>query len=89
MVELTVIELGMEDGEITKTQLSLEQSAQIKTFHSFQRGEEYLRLKSQILWLLASDKNSVFFHRQCRARLTCTIYQKFPLREKSLQDMNL
>ena len=35
VVELTVIQLGMEDNEITKTQLSLEQFAQIKTSQSF------------------------------------------------------
>ena len=68
--ELYDIQLKMEDVEITKVQLSLEQSAQIKTFHSYRQEEEYLRLKSQSLWLLASDKNNSFFHHQCRERLT-------------------
>ena len=68
--ELADIQLRMEDMEITKAQLTLEQSTQIKTFHSFRQVEEYLRLKSRSLWLLVSDKNSAFFHRQCRASLT-------------------
>ena len=49
VVKLTIIELGMEDGEITKTQLSLEQFAQIKTSQSFQLEEKHLRLKSRSL----------------------------------------
>ena len=61
--ELAEIQLGMEEIEITKAQLILEQSAQTKTFHYFLQEEEYLRLKSRNLWLLAGDKNSALFHR--------------------------
>ena len=71
MLELSEIQLGMEESEITKSQLALEQSTQIKTYHSFQLEEEYLRLKSRSLWLQARDKYTAFFHRQCRARLSC------------------
>ena len=60
----------MEENEITKVQLALDQSAQIKTSHSFQLEEEYLQLKSCSLWLHVGDKNTSFFHRQCRARLS-------------------
>ena len=68
--ELADIQLKMEYVEITKVQMSLEQYSQIKNFHSFWQEEEYLRLKSRSLWLLAGDKNSTFFHCQCRARLS-------------------
>ena len=47
---LAEIQLGMEEIEITKAQLVLEQPAQLKTFHSFLREEEYLHLKSRSLW---------------------------------------
>ena len=70
VIELTDIQLGMEECEITKSQLALEQSAQINTFQSFRQEEEFLRLKSRSLWLQAGDKNTTFFHRQCRARLS-------------------
>ena len=60
----------MEEVEITKSQLALEHFAQYKTTLSFRQEEEYLRLKSRSLWLLVGDKNTAFFHRQCRARLS-------------------
>ena len=71
MQELAEIQLRMEEIEINKAQLVLEHSAQIKIFHSFCQEEEYLRLKSRGLWLQAGDKNTAFFHRQRRARLSC------------------
>ena len=49
MFELSAIQLGMEDKEITKTQLAIEQFAQLKTTQSFHHEEEYLRLKSRSL----------------------------------------
>ena len=70
MLELSEIQFGMEESEITKAQLVLEQSAQIKTFHSFRQKEEYLRLKSRSLWLQAGDKKYAFFHRQCKVRIS-------------------
>ena len=70
MLELLEIQLGMEESEIAKSQLALEQFAQIKTSQSFQQEEEYLRLKSRSLWLQAGDKNIALFHCQCRDRLS-------------------
>ena len=70
VLELFEIQLEMEASEITKSQLALEQFAQIKTSQSFQQEEEYLQLKSRSLWLQEGDKNSAFFHRQGRARLS-------------------
>ena len=60
----------MEDSEITKSHLDFEQAAQLNSFLSFRQEEEYLYLKSRSLWLQAGDKNTIFFHRQCRARLS-------------------
>ena len=60
----------MEECDIAKAHLVLEQSAQLNSLQSFRQEEEFLRLKSRSLWLQAGDKNIAFFHRQCRARLS-------------------
>lgn len=39
-------------------------------FQSFRKEEEYWRLKSRSLWLKAGDRNTSFFHRQYRSRLS-------------------
>ena len=67
---LAEIQLDMEDSEITKSHLDFEQATQLNSFLSFRQEEEYLCLKSRSLWLQAGDKNTIFFHRQCRARLS-------------------
>ena len=59
----------MENVEVSKTQLVIEQVAQDKSSLSFLEEEEH-QLKSLSLWLLAGDKNSAFFHRYCRSRLS-------------------
>eukprot|EP00253_Pinus_taeda_P013196 PITA_13196 len=60
--------LHLEAAEITKEEL--EKEAQLQ--HNFHKAclveEEYWRLKSRILWLKASDRNSSFFHKQAQAR---------------------
>ena len=60
----------MEERETTSSQKDQEQFAQYKTTQYFRKEEEHLRLKSRSLWLKAGDKNTAFFHRQCRARLS-------------------
>jgi hypothetical protein len=60
----------MDTIDITKTELEKEQAAQCKTYRSFRNEEEYWRLKSRSLWLEAGDRNTTYFHRQCRARLS-------------------
>ena len=70
VVELSEIQIEMECREITKTRLDIEQFAQFKTSQSFRQEEEHLRFKSRSLQLQEGDKNSTFFHRQCRARLS-------------------
>ena len=70
VIELTKIQLGIEESDITKSRLALEQFAQIKTSQSFRQEEEYLWLNSRSLWLQVGDKNTAFLHRQCRARLS-------------------
>ena len=42
VAKLSTIQLGMEDIEITKSQLSLEQSTQFRTSQSFSKKEEHL-----------------------------------------------
>ena len=44
--KLFAIQIGMENCEITTSQLALEQLAQFKTSQSFRHEEEHLRLKS-------------------------------------------
>ena len=68
--ELSEFQFQMENREITKTQLALEQFAQFNTSQAFKQEEEFLRLKYRILWLQAGDKSTSFFHRQCRSRLS-------------------
>ena len=46
VLELSEVQLGMEEREITKSQLALEQFALTKTTQSFHQEEEYVRLKS-------------------------------------------
>ena len=67
---LFAIQIGMEERETTSSKKSQEQFAQYKTTQYFRKEEEHLRLKSRSLWLKARDKNTVFFHRQCRAKLS-------------------
>ena len=81
VVKLTTIQLGMEENEITKSQLSLEQFAQFKTSQSFRMEKEHFRLKSRSLWLKAGDKNIAFFHCQCRARLSRNHISKISIGE--------
>ena len=47
-----------------------EQATQLNSFISFHQEEECLRLKSRSLWLQLDDKNTAFFHRQCKACLS-------------------
>ena len=67
---LAEIQLGMEDIDISNSHLALEKLAQSSTTQSFRHEEENLKLKSRCLWLKASDKNTTYFHRQCRVRLS-------------------
>ena len=60
----------MEYSDISNSLLLSEKLAQANSFHSFRREEENLHLKSRSLWLQAGDKNSAYFHRQCRLRIS-------------------
>ena len=60
----------MEEKDISPMDLDKEKSAQRKTYNSFRSEEEYWRLKSRSLWLKAGDRNTTYFHRQYRARLS-------------------
>jgi len=67
---LAEIQLGMEATETTKASLLIEQNVQFNYFLSFRHEEEYWRLKPRSLWLQAGDRNTSFFHRQCKDRLS-------------------
>jgi hypothetical protein len=67
---LQTLQTDMESKDITTEMLEKEIKAQRSTYQSFRREEEYWRLKSRSLWLKAGDRNTSFFHRQYRARLS-------------------
>eukprot|EP00253_Pinus_taeda_P005679 PITA_05679 len=60
----------MEEKDISAMDLDNEKTAQRKTYNSFRIEEEYWRIKSRSLWLKAGDRNTKYFHRQYRARLS-------------------
>ena len=70
VAELFALQVDLENREVTISHIALEQLAQLKMNNSFKQEEEHLKLKSRSLWLKAGDKNSSFFHHQCRARLS-------------------
>ena len=70
VAELSALQFELENSDITTSHIALEQLAQHNTYHSFRKEEEHLRMKSRSLWLKVRDKNTSFFHRQCRARLS-------------------
>ena len=62
--------MEMENKDITNQDLEKEQTAQFNSFHAFHQEEEYWRLKSHSLWLRAGDRNTTFFHRKYRSRIS-------------------
>jgi len=70
VIQLEGIQLEMEEKDPSPTDLANEKSAQRNVYCSFRNEEEYWRLKSRSLWLKSGDRNTSYFHRQCRARLS-------------------
>ena len=62
--------MEMDETRITSAKMEKEQQAQFKSFRAFRKEEEYWRLKSRSTWLQARDRNTSFFHRHYRARLS-------------------
>ena len=50
--------------------LEKEQKVQFNSFCAFKQEEEYQRLKSCSAWLKSGDRNTSFFYKQYRARLS-------------------
>ena len=63
---LAEIQLGMEDIDISNSHLERDKLAQSSTTQTFRQEEEHLRLSSHCLWPKAGDKNTAYFHRQCK-----------------------
>ena len=70
VARLDEIQMLMEDVEISPSIPTEEQEAQLNASKAFRKEEEYWRLKSWNLWLIAEDKNTSFFHKQYRSRLS-------------------
>eukprot|EP00253_Pinus_taeda_P013620 PITA_13620 len=68
--QLEDLQVEMEEKDISAMDLDNEKTTQRKTYNSFRIEEEYWRIKSRSLWLKAGDKNTKYFHRQYRARLS-------------------
>ena len=68
--KLAAIQIGMENCDISLSQIALQREAQFLTTQSFRLEEDHLRLKSLSIWYKAGDRNTSFFHRQCRARIS-------------------
>eukprot|EP00253_Pinus_taeda_P026917 PITA_26917 len=67
---LHTLQNDMESKNINEELLDLETKAQRAAYQSFRQEEEYWRLKSRSLWLKVGDRNTSFFHRQYRAKLS-------------------
>jgi exonuclease III len=67
---LDALQTEMEIREVTPLLLNEEVKTQCSSFRAFRMEEEYWRIKSRSLWLKAGDRNTSFFHRQYRARLS-------------------
>eukprot|EP00253_Pinus_taeda_P036029 PITA_36029 len=68
--QLEEIQFGLEEKDISTMDLDKEKYAQRKAYNTFRNEEEYWQLKSRSLWLKAGDRNTTYFHRQFRARLS-------------------
>eukprot|EP00253_Pinus_taeda_P011936 PITA_11936 len=68
--QLEEIQLGLEEKTISALDLDKEKCAQRKVYSSFRNEEEFWRLKSRSLWLKSGDRNTAYFHRQYRARIS-------------------
>jgi hypothetical protein len=68
--QLGKLQNEMETIDIAKQIWKRSKQAKCKTYRSFRKEEEYWRLKSRSLWLEAGDRNTSYFHRQFKARLS-------------------
>ena len=60
----------MDAEEITPEILAQEKALNREILKAARHEEEYLRIKSRQLWLKAGDKNTNYFHKQTKIRLS-------------------
>eukprot|EP00253_Pinus_taeda_P028879 PITA_28879 len=70
VLQLERVQFEMEEKDPSPADLDIEKTAQRKAYFCFRTEEEYWRLKSRSLWLKSGDRNTKYFHRQCRARVS-------------------
>lgn len=70
VTQLEEIQFDLEEKDIHSMDLDQEKIAQRNKYCSFRSEEEYWRLKSRSLWLKAGDRNTTYFYKQFRARLS-------------------
>eukprot|EP00253_Pinus_taeda_P029111 PITA_29111 len=68
--QLEELQFGLEEKAISTIDVDKEKYSQRKAYNSFRNEEEFWRLKSRSLWLKAGDRNTTYFHRQYRARIS-------------------
>lgn len=58
----------MEDGPVTPALLNKEEQTHRQPQVALRKEEETWRLQSRCLWLQMGDRNTTFFHLQCKAQ---------------------
>ena len=58
----------MEKEFVMPHHITEERKLSLNLYASFCKEENYWRLKSRSVWLCEGDKNTRFFHRQCKGR---------------------
>jgi hypothetical protein len=65
--QLADLQDTMECTEVSQQVHMEEKRLYGKLHQTFRKEEEYCRLRSQSLWIEAGDKNTSFFHKQCKS----------------------
>ena len=76
----------MEEIDISKDKLILEEELQANLHKACIREEEYWRLKSRSLWLKYGDRNTSFFHKHTQARRSFNFIVEITLGDQTFSD---